>query len=236
MIDVAKTAIRSSTNKETKSNNDDSSSTTTVEPPSTLVVAELISQMVKEGSEAYQNPQLSDDVIQRLRRCYLKYATTSNSNSDGDEKVMNKVDVERWLVDINKKLGRGDEFRNAAKEMGWEAPPPPPESEENGDTPAEKPRIFIPDDGILTMEGFLNVYRKELRGGKFWGINHDLGIMGERLPNLGVFKARFDRMYCSTSLVPTTVLDSLSDVPCPNETEPSDHLPVAASFTMPESN
>ena len=74
----------------------------------------------------------------------------------------------------------------------------------------KKPRIFIPDDGILTLQGFLNVYSGELQGRKFWGINYDLAIMGEMLPDIGIFQARYDRMYCSSSLVPTAVLDTIS--------------------------
>jgi hypothetical protein len=198
-------------------------------PPPTLVVAELISQMVKEGSEAYQTPELSDDVVQRLNRCYNKYATHPSSNG----KVMNKDDVEKWLIDINQQVGRGSEFRTAAKEMGWKEPETTDVDEDgngNNEKKKEKPRIFIPEDGILTLDGFVNVYEGELRGGKFWGIAYDLAIMGEMLPSVGTFKARYDRMYCSKSLVPTTVLDTTATIPCPNNIEPSDHLPVAASF------
>ncbi len=202
--------------------------------PPTLVVSELISLMVKKGGEAYQNPELSDDMIQRLQRCYYNYASHC-VEGEGDSKVMNKTDVEKWLTDINLKVGRGSEFRTAAKQMGW-MEPETEKSDESRDGEVKKPDIFLPDDGILTLDGFLNVYRGELIGGKFWGINYDLAVMGEMLPSIGVFKARFDRIYCSKSIALAYVLDTVTSSPCPNEFEPSDHLPVAASFMSVELN
>jgi len=228
MVDVA-----ARVNRDNSDNNGDSVSDRDTAPP-TLVVAELISQMVEEGSGAYESPQLSNDLVQRLERCYRKYASHPLLGAGGnDEKVMNKQDVERWLIDINQQVGRGSEFRTAAKEMGWTEPVVPADDDSaNSDQKVEKPRIFLPEDGVLSLQGFLNVYSGELRGGKFWGINYDLAIMGEALPDIGVFQARYDRIYCSSSLVPTAVLDTISKTPCPNEIEPSDHLPVAASFQM----
>ena len=58
----------------------------------------------------------------------------------------------------------------------------------------------------------------------------DLAIMGEALSEVGVFQARYDRMYCSSAVEPYAVLDFLCDVPCPNANEPSDHLPLGATF------
>ncbi len=240
MMDVAESVDRSKMNSAGNDNDNDGLGAVEASDsaPPTLVVSELISQMVKEGSEAYQSPQLSDDLVQRLERCYRKYASHPSLDANGNnEKVMDKQDVERWLIDINKKVGRGSEFRTAAKEMGWREPSLPTDNDSADDKQeAEKPRIIIPDDGILTLQGFLNVYGGELRGGKFWGINYDLAIMGEMLPNVGIFQARYDRMYCSSALVPTAVLDTISKTPCPNELEPSDHLPVAASFRVAELN
>ena len=192
-------------------------------PPPTLVVSELISQLIKEGTG--NDPELSDSVIERLDRIYQGYA--SHTSNDGGHRVMGKVDVERWLTDINGQVGRGSEFRRAAREMGYVDPPPLATESE----PSEKPRIFLPD-GILSPEGFRKVYTAELKEGKFWGIAWDLSIMGEPLPNAGTFTARYDRMYCSKSILPTAVLDTVSLVPCPNTEEPSDHLPVAARFEV----
>ena len=209
-----------------------SSVSTRPEPP-TLVVAELISQMVKDTSAVYGKPDFCDDVIVRLTKCYDQYATFGDSSGTGvNGKIMNVDDVERWLIDINKQVGRGSEFRTAAKEMGWTDPP----QEEGSEEPVEKPRITLPQDGLLTLEGFLNVYTFELRGGKFWGIHYDLSIMGQPLPDLGRFEARYDRMYCTAKLMPVVVLDTIATTPCPNDVEPSDHLPVAASFRISELN
>lgn len=192
--------------------------------PATLVVPEYISQMVKEGG-GYENPELSVAVIERLRRIYSKLATRE-SETTAEGKVMNLQDVESWLVKINRELGRGDEYREAARQMGWTEP------EEFKDLSYNevKKLIRLPVDGFLTLHGFINVYQRELKGGKFWGIGHDLAILGEPLPNVGVFKARFDRIYCSASVVPHAVLDTESTTPCPNDVEPSDHLPVAATL------
>ena len=202
------------------------------EPP-TLVVAELISQMVKDTSSAYEKPEFCDEMVERLTNCYTNYATYTNTNGKGvNDKVMSVGDVERWLIDINKQVGRGSEFRSAAKEMGWTEPT----QEEGSDEPAVKPRITLPLEGILSLEGFLNVYIFELRGGKFWGINYDLSIMGQPLPVIGRFEARFDRMYCTERLMPTAVLDTIATMPCPNDVEASDHLPVGANFQISELN
>jgi len=214
--------------------NDAAASITSRQPPSTLVVPELISQMVKKGTEAYGNPELTQDVLDRLKRIYIKLATyPRKESSDDKDKVMSCADVEKWLIDINRQVGRGTEFRNAAKEMGWIQPPTTTtKSNDESAKQSKKVRIELPKNGILTVQGFINVYNAELNGGKFWGIAHDLAVLGEALPNVGTFEARFDRIYHTDSLYPTTLLDTVSTMPCPSETEPSDHLPVAASFSL----
>ena len=58
----------------------------------------------------------------------------------------------------------------------------------------------------------------------------DLATLGEPLAVDKVFTARYDRMYYSKTLAPVAVLDFDSKIPCPNKSEPSDHLPVAATF------
>jgi hypothetical protein len=193
-------------------------------PPSTLVVPELISTMVK--GQTYENPSLSDQVIERLQKIYDRLST---HRTEANERVMNLNDVERYLVAINGQVGRGSEFREAARQMGWTGEDVSPDDEESKD---ENPRITLPAEGLLSLDGFIRIYEAELNQGKFWGIAHDLSVLGEPLPNVGVFQSRFDRMYYSNALQPTAVMDFVSSDPCPNELEPSDHLPLAASFCL----
>jgi len=110
--------------------------------------------------------------------------------------------------------------------MGWK--------EEDADPPAEgeKPRVTLPESGRLSLDGFVKIYEAELKQGKFWGIAHDLAVLGEPLPDAGVFESRYDRMYCSSAVQTNAVMDFLCSTPCPNEKEPSDHLPVAGSFSI----
>lgn len=204
-------------------------------PPATLVVPELISLMIDEGTaeNAFINPQFSKDVLDRLERIYSRFATVTKSAVSTDQSTqmqMGKADVERWLAIINLQVGRGTEFRNAAKFMGWVDPTLKNEESNDKSKKAERPPIVIPDDGILSFDDFVAIYLDELNQGKFWGIAWDIAQLGEPLPVDGVFQARYDRMYCSPSLMPVAVLDTISDEACPNKSEPSDHLPVCATF------
>ena len=185
--------------------------------PPTMVVAELMSSLME--SATYDSPVMHQGMLRRLERIYQKLAT-------GQGGLMTKDDVETWLIKINHEIGRGDEFRNAALEMGWSDP--------NPEDPWEirKKRIELPTDGVLTLEGFQNVYRKELERGKFWGIAHDMAVLGDPLPDEGLFAARYDRIYCSASLHPIAAIDTIVNKACPNDKEPSDHLPVASSFQL----
>jgi hypothetical protein len=63
------------------------------------------------------------------------------------------------------------------------------------------------------------------------GVNHDMHVLGDPLPDKGLFCSRYDRIYFNAqSIAPVAVVDTLSSKPCPNDEEPSDHLPVAAAF------
>ena len=213
------------------------------EPPPTLVVAELISSLVQNGADqAFSNPELSNNVVERLQRIYRRYATVETDPSLAvpiDEKVMGRADVERWLIAINGKVGRGSEFREAARHMGWKEHDGEMQGEEEDEKDEEvagkKATITLPEHGTLSMGGFVDIYAAELRQGKFWGIAHDLAVLGEPLPDAGVFQSRYDRMYCSSAVQTTAVMDFLCSRPCPNDVEPSDHLPVAAAFVIKES-
>ncbi len=203
---------------------DASAAVDTRPPPPTLVVAELMSSLMDNPS--YENPILSQGMKDRLQRIYEKLATSE----DGQ---MHRGDVEQWLIRINQQVGRGDEFRSAASEMGWVDPCA--DGDDDHGWEERKQRIKLPEDGVLTLEGFQNVYQKELSGGKFWGIAWDMAALGDPLPNAGLFTSRYDRIYYNgQSIQPLAVLDTTSDKPCPNRHEPSDHLPVAALFRATE--
>jgi hypothetical protein len=125
-------------------------------PPPTLVVQELMSSLMDDVT--YQNPDLSASMKDRLERIYKRLAT-------GEDGQMTLCDVEKWLLLINKKLCRGDEYRNAALQMGFVDNI---DDDENESWEDRKKRIRLPEDGVLTLEGFIQVYQKELEGGKFW--------------------------------------------------------------------
>ena len=196
-------------------------------PPGTLVVPELISVMVEGGT--YENPSLSKAMIVRLQKIYDRFA--SHVTDDGDC-VMSVEDVEKWLVEINGEVGRGSEFRKAARLMGWKDDNP----EEETSFVEQKARIVLPKGGFLSRDGFLEVYEDEVKQGKFWGIAHDVAVLGQPLPDAGVFQSRFDRIYCSAVVQPLAVMDFECSEACPNESEPSDHLPVAGLFAFAPSS
>ena len=80
----------------TKSLVDVVSSITTRPAACNLVVAELISQTVKDGSEAYKKPFFFFRKIWVKDEHYEKYASQSDDSNVGlNGKSMNKGDVER---------------------------------------------------------------------------------------------------------------------------------------------
>jgi hypothetical protein len=211
-----------------------------VPPPATLVVPELISLLVQDdgkGGTAYENPKLSKDVKERLGRIFRRFATEEASGRSGlTRNVMCAADVEKWLLTINRALGRGSEFRAAARRMGQKEGKTKIERKSSGGSDSDNDRDDkppqLPAGGVLSLQDFVDIYEEELRAGKFWGIAHDLAVLDEALPNAGVFESRYDRIYCSSAIRPVAVMDFVCKETCPNQYEPSDHLPVAASFTL----
>ena len=202
--------------------------------PPTMVVSELISVMVEGGNGAYQNPVFSLDMMERLTRIHGRFSSEKNGTGDP---TMTADDVEKWLKTINGKVGRGSEFREAAKQMLAGKDYKEKQvlvAKENGDDDAEdEPITDIPRNGAtLTLGGFHSVYLNEMRQGKFWGIAHDMAVLNEPLETTGTFHGRYDRMYCSSTAIPCAVVDFPCKDACPNDKEPSDHLPIAAAFTL----
>lgn len=149
-------------------------------PPPTLVVPELMSLVIDQGKTetCYINPQFSTDIIERFQRIYKRLASLP---SDGNSMQMGQLDVERWLTRINGRVGRGSEFRSAAKFMGWVDPLSGSDglgnesnkSESTTDKKTDLSPIVIPKDGILSLKDFIGVYLEELRQGKFWGSEYE---------------------------------------------------------------
>lgn len=223
------------------------------QPPPTMVVSELISLLVArrpsatgirgQQATAWEEPEFNDDTSARLTRVFHSLATGRRDDDDDDDTttttavVMTRADVERWLTLINGRVGRGNEFREAARQMKRQMAPSPVPPVDDGASSAAGANgsnsiTTLPPDGVLTLEGFLHVYRSELRGGRFWGIAHDLAVLRDPLPITGSYTARYDRLYASSSVRTAAVMDFASSRPCPNDAEPSDHLPIAASFVV----
>lgn len=140
------------------------------------------------------------------------------------QEQMRKEDVDRWLVRINKEVGRGSEYRSAMGAMEQKA------------------------EAGLTKDDFKSIYAAELAEGKFWGVEHDLRVLGGNglaVPSEGPCELCFDHMfYTPATLRLVGVQEPLTEEQkqriwgepweiLPNAWHPSDHLPVAAAFLFP---
>lgn len=134
---------------------------------------------------------------------------------------MEQADVENWLVKINKKTGRGSESRSSARMM------------------EEHP------EKQLTKDGFFQVYTEELKEGKFWGVDHDMEVLGFPVvrkfeEDKKSFETIFDYIFFTQdTLGLECVRDPLTEEervlactkdPLPNSWQPSDHLLQSAAF------
>ena len=137
---------------------------------------------------------------------------------------MSRDDVERWLMRINRAVGRGSEFRHAMAAF-----------EQKGEE-------------SLSREDFIGLYVSELEEGKYWGVEHDLKAMGGSglaVPSEGPTELTFDHVYFTqgplqllgvqeplTAEQRARVFSEPWEV-LPNEWHPSDHLPLVAAFALP---
>jgi hypothetical protein len=201
-------------------------------PPPTLVVAELISVLIRGGADQGRAAELSAVAEAALRAAFQTLG--------GGKAALDAADVARWLRTINLEVGRGSEFRAAVLEMGGGSPAAPApaadgDDDDGGGAAAAAAPPSLPADGQLSWEGFRRVYEAELRAGKYWGVAWDLHALGQPVgADAGVFTARYDRIYTSRALEVVAVLDAVSEVPCPNCEQPSDHLPVGVTVRLLE--
>lgn len=196
---------------------------------------------------------LTPAMLQQTKLCFDRIRETPSGLQESRSDEISGRQVNWWLQQINKEVGRGTEFRHArelqfAKLAAGEAK-------------------SIGDDGDLlpglTFQEFATVWRLELEEGKFWGVEHDLGkLCGSGMRQQGdlSYQGRFDYIYVSSAspaglrlvsadpvaFFPEAVggaegsLKSLVDLGLasggidsfvlPNAWHPSDHLPVVADF------
>ncbi|CAM9740082.1 unnamed protein product [Ectocarpus fasciculatus] len=210
---------------------------TTSGPPPTFLVPLLHPHFLSEDGEGV-SPRLRVALSEAFRSLVGAYGNTARAEDNdpppppaaatGDpvtpgaeaEAFLPREGVEAWLMKINRSLGRGSEFRAAEAIMG-----PGP-------------------GGGLTLEDFCSIYASELRGGKFWGVAHDLHALGVELPGgvpwVGPYTARFDRVfYSKATLEAVGAMEPLCEEErelvaggdcLPNSWHPSDHLAVAGAF------
>ena len=165
--------------------------------------------------------------------------------SDTGGHMMSRRAIEKWLMDINKSVERGDEMRHAFEIL----------EAKGGDGQEDVANYFSPED-------FLLVYTKELQHGKYWGIASDFQYIAAKyhmLPKLAeldvlppfyiegrepnaseaetdIHLGTIDYIfYTSKTLKCEGVLDiSLGrNRPIPDSSECSDHFCIKAVFSFP---
>lgn len=196
---------------------------------------------------------LTPAFLQQTKLCFDRIRETPSGLSESRNDEISGRQVNWWLHQINKEIGRGTEFRHA-RELQFAKL-------------AASEAKAIGDDGDLlpglTFQEFATVWRLELEEGKFWAVEHDLGrLCGSGLRQLGdlSYQGRFDCIYVSSAspgglrlvsadpvaFFPEAVggaegkLKSLVELGLasgginsfvlPNAWHPSDHLPVVADF------
>ena len=208
-------------------------------PPPSMVVEELYSLLtVKAADDDPLAMRMSDTAQTLLGRVFDSLASATLPLG---ERAMDADDVERWLLRINRKLGRGSEYRAAVKLMMSASSETQPaaedgqESDEEGQETAAEPTPSLPRDGLLTRAMFLSIYWAELQMGKVWGVAHDLNACGHPLQlSEKKFLARYDRIFLQGAASLVAVVDTGgSEVDSlPNPEHPSDHLPLSCLIEL----
>jgi len=208
-----------------------------------------------EVLRAVNERALTPAMLRQTRLCFDRIMETPSGLPASRSDEISGRQVNWWLRQINRQVGRGSEFRHArelqfAKLAGGEA------EAMGGDGD------LLPG---LTFQEFATVWRLELEEGKYWAVEHDLGRLcgsGMRQPGDLSYQGRFDYIYVSSAspgglrlvsadpvaFFPEAVggtegkLKSLVELGLasggidsfvlPNAWHPSDHLPVVADFVI----
>ena len=174
--------------------------------PPTLIVPQLIDRFFDLDAG-----QLSEAFIEAIDAIF--------EDLSGGKPLMDKADVDAWILTINRAPGRGSELRRANDIF---------EARGEQGLSAEDPRA---------------IYEGELREGRPWGVHHDLQALGHGLAVISsaTCEACLDRIYHSRDTLEALALrerltqaqrqriDESGDA-LPNAWHPSDHLPLAAVF------
>jgi endonuclease/exonuclease/phosphatase family metal-dependent hydrolase len=184
----------------------------------TMTVAPLIGLLCDEHGTP------SADLRDRLSRIFARFAS---GVVDGVP-VMTPKDVNAFITLLNDQY-RGSERECAERLMlarathgGLEAL----DAKSNADEL---------DGSHMTLEDFIGLHQEELKEGKFWSVRHGLGVAGEsiepQLQDRSPFCARYDYFFVipgSANL--TSTLDFPKTGFLPNDTHPSDHLPIGITI------
>ena len=208
-------------------------------PPSTLICPDIMDKMVD-----IDTGEMTAGMTAALRTMYNNLCSSTTDTGEDKEDAtttttttMTLEDVNKWLIHINGELGRGSEYRSAMRILE--------------ETKAAAAEAVAKNEGEVdtisfTFDNFKQVYREELCGGKYWGVEHDVSkINGSGMKCVGApaFEARFDYVYFTSNMKCTAVsmvltdeqkdciYDACTDV-LPNSWHPSDHLPLRASFQL----
>lgn len=222
-------------------------------PPPTMVVENLYGVLTydhhstekeenKVGVNEEEEHPMSQLTLHLLKNIFNDFASISLCNDDGEAtKFMSSEDVKRWLLLINKQIGRGSEFRAAAKlmvpiaqvqansntKMKSENVATNQSEVEGGDN-IDEGSLSIVDGHVLSWDGFLQIYQEEIAAGKIWSLSHDIKVCGYSLPASDKkFTARYDRAYVAGADVLAVRDTGGCVVDClPNKEHASDHLPI----------
>lgn len=209
------------------------------EVPSTLVAPQLIPRLIGSNDGCNDKIVPTASFVSAVRSMFYFYAT--------GEEGMTQKEVNEFLEDINLSIERGSEMRFAKNILEEKRL-------KDGRLESEEKQIYFSSADLISL------YMNELKGGKFWGVAHDLvtvftkfGKLDEletlnlvpmwylrgvpcRESELGnereIFEASFDNVFFTADTLELKAFEDISGKcqPMPNEQEPSDHKPVRCVF------